>query len=106
MGETFTNDLASLIGAMCNGTISADDAAQLNARLKSDPAARTFYNNYMFLHGELYSQHAAADVADELKIESRELEPAPRRNRWGSVLAIAAALFGVAAVSSWATYSV
>ena len=53
-------ELTRLIGAMCDGTITADEAAQLDSRLTHDVAARHFYNNYLFLHGELYSQHAAA----------------------------------------------
>ncbi|HEX3598743.1 MAG TPA: FecR domain-containing protein [Lacipirellulaceae bacterium] len=105
MAASFESDLAALVGAMCNGAISAGDARRLDARLTTDPDAREFYNNYLFLHGELYSQHAAADVVQSLRIESREPERAPRRNRWRGVLAIAAALVGVAAVSSWATYS-
>ena len=38
-------EIIRLSGAMCDGTITADDAAQLDALLTSDASAREFYNN-------------------------------------------------------------
>ena len=81
-------ELTRLIGAMCDGTITADEAAQLDSRLTRDVAARHFYNNYLFLHGELYSQHAAATYRAP-QVESRELEAASsatRPNRLASLV--------------------
>ena len=62
----------------------------------------------MFLHGELYSQNAAGDCSLELRVESQEPEIASRGDapkKWLNWLAIAVAIVGVAAVSSWATRS-
>src|SRR6267142_6574408 len=65
MSGAFRNDeLGRLVGAMCDGTITAEDTGQLDALLTKNEEARRFYNNYMFLHAELYSQHAAAPIAD------------------------------------------
>ena len=104
-------EMIRLAGAMCDGTITADDAAQLDALLTSDAGAREFYNNYMFLHGELYSQNAAGECgldSLELRVEGLEPEVASRGDapkKWLNWLAMAAAIVGVAAVSSWATRS-
>ncbi len=106
------SELERLVGAMCDGTITAEEIAQLDSRLTKDVSARAFYNNYMFLHGELYSQHAALECRQELRVESsprrifdRGPERASRFNGWRAWLAIAAGLVGVAAGSSWLTYS-
>ena len=65
MSGAFRNDgLGRLVGAMCDGTITADDTGQLNALMTQDEEARRFYNNYMFLHAELYSQHASLEAVD------------------------------------------
>ena len=56
------NELSRLVGAMCDGTITSDEAARLDVLVQQDAAAREFYNNYLFMHGELYSQHAAVDA--------------------------------------------
>jgi hypothetical protein len=106
-GCTPTEAEFRLIGAMCDGVITADEAAQLDSRLTHDLVARHFYNNYLFLHGELYSQHAAAACCAP-QVESRELvgaSSATRLKAWRTQLAIAAAVVGVSAVSSWLTYS-
>jgi hypothetical protein len=105
-------ELERLVGAMCEGTITEADAARLDERIQQDARAREFYNNYMFLHGELYSRHAAgAEIGLGSSVEpstgsgqgSQESEVAG--SRWRQWFAIAAALVGVAAVSSWATRS-
>jgi hypothetical protein len=63
--ERSINELDSLLSRLCDGTISAEDAAQLDTVLSADVAARQTYNNYMFLHAELYAQHASLEaVAD------------------------------------------
>jgi hypothetical protein len=108
MAAGHKNELDRLIGAMCDGTISEDDAARLDAQLTQDARAREVYNNYLFLHGELYSRHAAGvECGRELRVEGRGPETVRLAgSRWQWWLAIAAALVGVAAVSSWATYAV
>ncbi len=120
MSNAFEKDeLGRLVGAMCDGTISAADVEQLDLLLTNDVGARRFYNNYMFLHAELFSQHASLEAVEKdcgfgisncgtQVAASAELNPKsairnPKFVRW---LAIAAALIGVAAVSSWITYSV
>lgn len=111
MTNSFSNDeLHRLLGDYCHGTISAADAEALNAALESDPAARQFYNNYMFLHAELFTQLANMDCEElhaRMKEDEAELarsvdEPAKRTGRmW---LALAATVLAVAAGSSWLTY--
>ncbi len=77
MTETYpNNELGRLVGSMCDGTITADDAVQLDLLLTHNEDARRFYNNYMFLHAELYSQHAAVEVSQELRVESQVSEEA------------------------------
>ncbi len=101
------NELEHLAGAMCNGTITAEEASQLDAQLTNTASARQFYNNYMFLHGELYSQHASF-IGQEPKVKELVIETASHSTRWNgwqAWLVIAAALVGVAAVSSWLTHS-
>src|SRR4051794_27737875 len=109
IGANPSDDVVRLVGALCDGTITSDDTGQLDALLTKNEQARRFYNNYMFLHAELYSQHAAGPIADlGLRVvDSNAANPkseirTPKYARW---FAIAAALFGVAAVSSWATYT-
>jgi hypothetical protein len=113
-GANRNDELGRLVGAMCNGTISADDSGQLESLLTNDREARHFYNNYMFLHAELYSQHASLmpiancgtqrvpGIEDSPKLNRKSEVRNPKSVRW---LAIAAALVGVAAVSSWMTYA-
>jgi hypothetical protein len=129
MSGAFGNDgLDRLVGAMCDGTITADDTGQLNALLTQDEQARRFYNNYMFLHAELYSQHASLEAVESggdfgsriadcglvevgaslapgevVKSASKPMPLSRKRYAW---VAVAAALLGVAAVSSWVTYAV
>src|SRR3954469_5520393 len=105
IGAYRKDEVVRLVGAMCDGTITSDDTGQLDALLTKNEEARRFYNNYMFLHAELYSQHAAGPIANlGLRVvDSNAPNPkseirTPKYARW---LAIAAALFGVAAVSSW-----
>jgi len=118
--------LGRLVGALCDGTITPGDTDQLDSLLTSDKEARQFYNNYMFLHAELYSQHASLEAVEagpnrESRISDCGLEragassplytgqkigqgsPARPAMRW---LAIAATIIGVAAASSWLTYEV
>ena len=64
MGQDRNDELGRLVGAMCDGTITADDTGQLDALLTEDEEARRFYNNYMFLHAELYSQHASLEAVE------------------------------------------
>ena len=51
------------------------DGALLNAMLESDAEPAQFYNNYMFLHAELYTQHASVGLRERgARIEERESE--------------------------------
>ncbi|MGD9634832.1 MAG: FecR domain-containing protein [Pirellulales bacterium] len=104
------DELYRLLAEHCHGTINEADAAALNALLAADADARQFYNNYMFLHAELYTQHASLDCESlAAQIEQRELDLAhaamlaapASRIPW---LALAATLLGVAIGSSWLTY--
>jgi len=103
-------ELDRLVGEMCDGTITSDETAQLDTRLREDSTARQFYNNYLFLHGELYSQHAAGGNSLGSRVEGRGPEgntaKALRFNGWTGWVGIAAAVVGVAAVSSWVTQTI
>ncbi len=133
IGADRNDELGRLVGAMCDGTITADDTGQLDAVLTKDEEARRFYNNYMFLHAELYSQHASLEAVEssgdfgsrisdfglkevgasgmpgELPRSGANDRKGRRGGHWsrkiGRWLAIAAMLLGVAAVSSWATFT-
>ncbi|MEX2309883.1 MAG: FecR domain-containing protein [Pirellulales bacterium] len=103
--ECLNDELGRLMGALCDGSLNADDLARLDALVATDEAARRAYNNYMFLHAELYSQHATLVSVEQTQLPDN----APKmshlnRQRYGW-LAAAAALVGVAAVSSWLTYT-
>lgn len=107
-------ELDCLMSRLCDGTISGNEAAQLDILLTNDEAARQSYNNYMFLHAELFAQHASLEAVEidgscGLRIADCELAESnpqseiqnPKRIPWW---AIAASIIGVAAVSSWGTY--
>ena len=68
IGADRNDELGRLVGAMCDGTITADDTGQLDALVTNDEEARRFYNNYMFLHAELYSQHASLEAVESGRI--------------------------------------
>jgi hypothetical protein len=116
IGTDQSDELGRLVGAMCDGTITADDTGHLDALLTKNGEARRFYNNYMFLHAELYSQHASlgavktggaggsgiAELADASSIAT-VIALSRKRVGW---LAVAVAIVGVSAVSSWVTYAV
>jgi FecR protein len=104
------HELQRMVGEFCHGTLVDADSTLLDAVLEKDAEARQFFNNYMFLHAELYAQHANLDC--ESAVESLEQQTAeiagvshviarPARFLW---LAIAAALVGVAIGSSWLTF--
>ncbi|MCC7476645.1 MAG: FecR domain-containing protein [Pirellulales bacterium] len=119
MNDRCESELALLIDAVCDGTISSAQMERLDAVLRADQTAREYYNNVLFLHGELYSQHASGFEAEslaeamlgiqhvELAAERREgIGKASRgSSQWKNWLAISIALLGVAAVSSWVTGS-
>jgi hypothetical protein len=99
------NELLRLVGAICDGTITDNESATLNAVITTDAAARAFYNNYVFMHGELYSRHVKLGACDVPVIEVQKVADNSRSANWQQWLAIATALIGVALVSSWLTYS-
>ncbi|MFO0791267.1 MAG: FecR domain-containing protein [Pirellulales bacterium] len=112
MASGCETELERLVGAMCNSTITAEETAQLDSLLASDATARAFYNDYMFLHGELYSRHAALGTADGRAIavvesvENVATAAAASRRTWRTWFSVAAALVGVATLSSWLTSAV
>lgn len=104
------DELFRLLAEHCHGTISETDGAALDALLAADAKSRETYNNYMFLHAELYTQHASMGCETlAAKIEQSQLDlaaaalmtPPASRMPW---LALAATLLGVAIGSSWLTY--
>lgn len=104
------HELQRMVGEFCHGTLAEADGALLDKVLEKDIEARQFYNNYMFLHAELYAQHAnvgCQSAVESLERRAAEMEAVspfaarPARLPW---LAIAAALVGVAIGSSWLTY--
>jgi hypothetical protein len=119
--EQVNPELDRLIGRLCDGTLTADEATELDAMLGADSDARRVYNNYMFMHAELYSQHASLEAVESgrdfgLRISDcglqksdpqseRSLPAAAGNPKFARWLAIAAALIGVAAGSSWATFA-
>jgi hypothetical protein len=113
-----SNELERLVSGLCDGTWSAEDAQRLDLLLSADADARHYYSNYMFLHAELYSQHASLEAVESrgecgLRIADYELDqdrpskisPSPRARKLLGRVAIAAALVGVAAASSLVTYA-
>jgi hypothetical protein len=110
MASVSEHELHRLVGSFSNGTLSEADGATLNAALESDAAAREFYNNYMFLHAELFSQHVDVGLGsheangqarvDVIHPASKPATSAGSRISW----AIAAAIVGVALGSSLLTY--
>src|SRR5438105_8970669 len=69
---SYRDELGLLVGAICDGTIADDECERLNSLLKKNEEARQFYNNYMFLHAELYSQHASLEAVEhEAEVELR-----------------------------------
>ncbi|HEX2475516.1 MAG TPA: FecR domain-containing protein [Lacipirellulaceae bacterium] len=115
MASELHEELDRLLGGLCDSTLTADAYRRLDELVQSSDEARQYYNNYMFMHAALYSQHAAVEhVAqtsgqslDSVSLLGEPSHPTSRggaRPRWYRWLAIAAALVGVAAVSSWGTY--
>ena len=95
------------VGEVCDGTLTAEDCGRLDALLRGDKAARRFYNDYLFLHAELYSQHASvAKIADsglrlpDSSAADSKPQSAMRNPKSRFWWAMAAALIGVAAGSS------
>jgi hypothetical protein len=115
MASELHEELNRLVGALCDGTLTAEDYHRLDEFVQADVEARRFYNNYMFMHAALYSQHVAVEPAlpsngqaldsmsllAEMPTGSAEPGTRPASRRW---LLLAAALIGVAVVSSWGTY--
>ncbi|MCI0335664.1 MAG: FecR family protein [Planctomycetes bacterium] len=109
------DELDRLASRLCDGSLTEEEAGRLDAMLSSDEVARRIYNNYMFLHAELYAQHASLEAVENGQSDFgfriadcgfSESNPQstirnPQSARW---LTIAAALVGVAAISSWGTY--
>lgn len=104
------DELHRLVSEYCHGTLSQEDSVVLNGLLETDANVREFYNNYMFLHAELYTQLASVGCESVVaRMEERETQfartalAAEHRLRF-AWLAIAAALLAVACGSSWLTF--
>lgn len=108
--SNFNDELHRLVSEYCHGTLSEENAAVLNGMLETDADARAFYNNYMFLHAELYTQSASVGCESLVaRMEEREAEIAQaalleERRTPFAWLAIAASLLAVACGSSWLTF--
>jgi len=114
MTAAFSQDeLDRMVGAWCDGSITKAEGDRLDSLLTTSDSARQFYNNYLFLHAELFAQHATLEavesgglLSDEEPTDVRARPLSARTARLGNWwLAVAAALVGVAAVSSWITHS-
>jgi hypothetical protein len=103
--DCLNDELGRLMSALCNGTLTAEDAARLDKLVTTEETARRCYNNFMFLHAELYSQHASVVPAEEKQLQEVGERPLPLSRRRYGWAAIAAAVVGVAAVSSWVTFA-
>jgi hypothetical protein len=103
-GTTRDDELARLVGQLCDGTLTAESGSRLDEILVKDEASRRFYNNYLFLHAELYSQHAGPAISAGELLPASVPQTARLSRRWAWI-AIAATLVGVAAVSSWVTHA-
>jgi ferric-dicitrate binding protein FerR (iron transport regulator) len=104
-------DLHRLVGEFCHGTITEADAALLNAALESDPQAREFYNNYMFLHAELFTQHVCVEQDEHTTACGIPAADASRPSKVSAVrpggrswFALAAAIAAIAIGSSLLTF--
>jgi len=97
-------ELGLLAAACCDGAITPDQAARLEALADESPEARRYLLRYVQLHGELYWDHAAGAGRNPLA----DLAPPPaetppkrglghtaRRMKW--IAAAAAVLLAVAA---------
>jgi hypothetical protein len=115
-GAWSTERLLEAVGQLCNGTIDEAAGRELDQLLADDPQARRQYTNYMWIHACLYAEggalaapvHADGDgFGIQLSGDSEFLNPSPSpslRGR-GIWVALAATLMGVAAFSSWLTYT-
>ena len=94
--------LLTLLGELCNGTLSESSGAELEELLANDPRARAEYANYMMLHASLHGEAASLVSMDQRRSESVADSPAisPARSRWPGY-ALAAALVGVALFAAW-----
>jgi len=113
MNDRWTTErLLDAIGNLCNGTIDEAEGRELDEMLASDAQARRVYTNYMWTHACLYAEggsfHADDVAADHAELASQvdlhaEQAAAATSRSYKSWFAIAAAILGVAAFSSWAT---
>lgn len=108
--QVSTHELHRLAGDLCHGTLSEDDGERLDSLLHGDAAARQFYLNYMFLHAELYTQHASvcddgrATTSNERETRLGRFSLVTLRGSLLSWFMIAASLLIVGAGSSWLTF--
>ncbi len=124
MKESLDHELQDLLGKLCNGLITNDEVHRLDAVLSQEETARQAYNNYMFLHAELFAQHASLEApqdgqscepwtadcgleAPTASTNTARTKPSPAHSKrqfpWWT---LAAMVLGVAAFSSVATYQV
>ncbi|MEM8864138.1 MAG: hypothetical protein AAGF31_01170 [Planctomycetota bacterium] len=104
-----TSEFRRLLADHCNGTLEESQFERFDALLHKDEAARETYLACMAVEAELHACHASSASPAEQPAASaqpRSLEPAINRSRWASRFAIAAALIGVAVLSSGLTLTV
>jgi hypothetical protein len=82
-----------LLTAAAEGTLGDEDARELGALLRSDPAARDFYANYISVHALLHWRHGGIPPL-EMPLNEQAIASAPRATvAWrGIVWAVAASI--------------
>ena len=68
------DEVAGLMSALCDGTLGAEGSERLDGLVTADATARRSYNNYMFLHAELFSLHASLVPVEDGRLQQRSVE--------------------------------
>lgn len=110
-----SRELRELTKKMCDGAITAEEAARLGQLLREDESARLFYLAHLEIHGrlqwqtrgarELWPAEMAAVEGDAAAVASRSAKPVAGRSRgsrgaaWSSLLALT--LIGISLIAWW-----
>ena len=88
-----TPRMHELLTAAAEGTLGDEDARELGVLLRSDPAARDFYANYISVHALLHWRHGGIPPL-EMPLNEQAIASAPRVTvAWrGIVWAVAASI--------------